>query len=70
MLNQSLIPLINKSMARKLFPNDHIKFAFVGNHIDRYKKLRNHVKTSKTKIKEMPQFDYIMAVDDVGKFHE
>lgn len=53
--------LITPKIIKNLFPlsNVHVKFAFFGAHIDRYRKL------GKLKNKQKPLFDLIMAVDDL-----
>ena len=47
-----------------MFPNNHIKFAFLGNHIDRYRSMGQRYKEKVKKGYRNPEFDLILAVDD------
>jgi hypothetical protein len=58
-------------MLWKMFPNKHIKFAFLGNHIDRYRSVGQRYNEKKSKeVSKKPQFDLILAVDDNQLFHK
>lgn len=57
-------------MLWKMFPNKHIKFAFLGNHIDRYRSVGQRYNEKIEKVKKTPQFDLILAVDDNQLFHK
>ena len=78
--------LINAKLVRSLFPesNQFVRYAFVGNHINRYRRIdkavsqqiKNHDGSKKDELiatimqKNVPQFDLIMAVDQLKAFHK
>ena len=77
--------LINAKLVRSLFPESSrfVRYAFVGNHINRYRRLDKAVSQishcSGSRLddliacimqKNVPSFDLIMAVDQVKDFHK
>ena len=77
--------ILNRHMLKGLFPHTfkHVKFAFIGEHIDRYDSIIKAVSFLALNFlmcmallisiyfqKRKPVFDIIMAVDDVLTFHK
>jgi hypothetical protein len=76
----ALEKIISRRLVNAMFQNSHhhIKFAFVGNHIERYRNIRqlvsyfylfNSLKKNQKEDRKKPQFDLVMAVDDLKSFH-